>query len=42
MSLVNTKMDGTLVRTYLLNYIFPKGADGTPDREAIDASVPAG
>ncbi len=40
-SLVNTKMDGTLVRTYLLNYIFPKTADGTPDRKVIDAVVPA-
>ena len=40
-SLVNTKMDGTLVRTYLLNYIFPKGSDGSPDRQAIDAVVPA-
>jgi glutathione S-transferase len=40
-SLVNTKMDGTLVRTYLLNYIFPKGSDGKPDRSVIDAVVPA-
>jgi len=40
-SLVNTKMDGTLVRTYLLNYIFPKGSDGSPDRKTIDAVVPA-
>jgi glutathione S-transferase len=40
-SLVNTKMDGTLVRTYLLNYVFPKGADGLPDRKEIDAVVPA-
>jgi glutathione S-transferase len=40
-SLVNTKMDGTLVRTYLLNYIFPKGSDGKPDRNVIDAVVPA-
>ena len=24
-SLVNTKMDGTLVRSYLLNYIFSQG-----------------
>jgi len=39
-SLVNTKMDGTLVRSYLLNYIFPKGSDGKPDRTAIDAVVP--
>jgi len=40
-SLVNTKMDGVLVRTYLLNYIFPKGSDGKPDRKIIDAVVPA-
>jgi glutathione S-transferase len=40
-SLVNTKMDGTLVRTYLLNYIFPKGSDGSPDRKTIDAVAPA-
>ena len=40
-SLVNTKMDGTLVRTYLLNYIFPKTSDGSPDRKVIDAVVPA-
>ncbi len=40
-SLVNTKMDGTLVRTYLSAYIFPKGADGKPDRNAIDAVMPA-
>ena len=41
MSLVNTRIDGTLVRTYLLNYIFPKGADGKPDRKVIDGVVPA-
>jgi len=40
-SLVNTKMDGSLVRTYLLNYVFPKGKDGSPDRAVIDAVVPA-
>jgi glutathione S-transferase len=40
-SLVNTKMDGTLVRTYLFNYIFPKTSDGAPDRKAIDAVTPA-
>ena len=40
-SLVNTKMDGTLVRTYLLNYIFPKSSDGSPDRKTIDGVVPA-
>ena len=36
-SLVNTKMDGTLVRSYLLNYVFPKSSDGKPDRKVIDA-----
>jgi len=40
-SLVNSVMDGTLIRTYVLAYVFPKGADGTPDRRAIDAVVPA-
>jgi glutathione S-transferase len=40
-SLVNSVMDGTLIRTYVLAYVFPKGADGTPDRGAIDAVVPA-
>jgi glutathione S-transferase len=40
-SLVNTRIDGTLVRTYLLNHIFPKGADGKPDRKVIDGVVPA-
>jgi glutathione S-transferase len=40
-SLVNTVMDGTMVRTYLFAYIFPKTADGTPDRQAIEAVLPA-
>jgi glutathione S-transferase len=40
-SLVNTKMDGTLVRTYLVSYAFPKTPDGSPDRKVIDAVVPA-
>jgi hypothetical protein len=40
-SLVNTRIDGTLVRTYLFNYIFPKGSDGKPDRKAIDDVTPA-
>ena len=40
-SLVNTKIDGTLVRTYLRNYIFPDTSDGSPDRKVIDAVVPA-
>jgi glutathione S-transferase len=39
-SLVNTRMDATMVRTYLFAYIFPKTADGQPDRKAIDAVTP--
>jgi len=40
-SAVNSHMDRTLIRQYLLHYAFPKGADGNPDRAAIDAAVPA-
>src|SRR6516225_2407020 len=40
-SLVNTVIDPMLVRTYLMAYIAPKTADGTPDRAAIDAMLPA-
>lgn len=40
-SLVNTVMDGTLVRTYLLAYAFPRTEDGQPDRKLIDAVTPA-
>jgi glutathione S-transferase len=40
-SLVNTLMDRTLIRTYLLAYAAPKTADGKPDRQAIEAVTPA-
>jgi glutathione S-transferase len=40
-SLVNTVMDATLIRTYLLAYAFPSTADGKPDRTAVDAVTPA-
>jgi|SRR5580658_7989248 glutathione S-transferase len=40
-SLVNTVIDRTLIRTYLFAYIAPKTADGKPNREAIDAVMPA-
>jgi len=40
-SLVNTVMDRTLIRTYLVAYIAPKTSDGKPDREAIEAVMPA-
>ena len=40
-SLINTVIDPIMVRTYLLNYIFPKGKDGKPDRAAIEGALPA-
>jgi glutathione S-transferase len=40
-SLVNTRIDTTLVRTYLFAYVFPKTGDGQPDRKMIDAVLPA-
>ncbi len=40
-SLVNTVVDRTLIRTYLYAYIAPKTADERPDRVAIDAVMPA-
>jgi glutathione S-transferase len=40
-SLINTAIDPCLIRTYLFSYLFPKGADGKPDRAAIDAMLPA-
>jgi glutathione S-transferase len=39
-SFVNTVVDPTLVRTYLLAYAAPKTADGKPDRAVIDAVLP--
>ena len=39
-SLVNTVVDRTMIRTYLFGYVFPNTADGKPDRSAIDAAVP--
>jgi glutathione S-transferase len=40
-SLVNTVIDRTLIRTYLYAYIAQKTADGKPDRAAIEAVMPA-
>jgi glutathione S-transferase len=40
-SLVNTVIDRTVVRTYLFAYIAPGTADGTPNRVAIEAVMPA-
>jgi glutathione S-transferase len=39
-SLINSHIDPIMVRQYLLNYIFPKGSDGKPDRKAIDGTLP--
>ena len=38
-SAINAYLDGTMVRRYVLQYIFPKGAGGQPDRAVIDAAV---
>jgi glutathione S-transferase len=40
-SLVNTTIDRTLIRTYLFAYIAAKLAGTAPDRKAIDAVTPA-
>jgi len=40
-SLVNTVMDRTLIRTYVIAYIAPMMAGKEPDRAAIDAVMPA-
>ncbi|HEY6980250.1 glutathione S-transferase family protein [Reyranella sp.] len=39
-SLVNTTIDRTLIRTYLFAHIAPGTADGAPNRAAIDAVMP--
>jgi glutathione S-transferase len=38
-SIINTTIDPVMIRSYVLGYIFPKGADGKPDRTAIDEAV---
>jgi len=40
-SLVNTLIDHTIIRTYLFAYIAPGTSDGSPNRAAIDAVMPA-
>jgi glutathione S-transferase len=40
-SLVNSVMDRTMIRTYLFAYIAPNTADGTPNRAAVEAVMPA-
>jgi len=40
-SLVNTLVDRTIIRTYLFAYIAPGTPDGSPNRAAIEAVMPA-
>ena len=40
-SLVNTQVDRTLIRTYLFAYLVPMLTGGKPDRQAIEAVLPA-
>ncbi|MBR0641690.1 glutathione S-transferase family protein [Plastoroseomonas hellenica] len=40
-SMTNTVIDRTMIREYVLSYVFPKGAGGEPDRRIIDAALPA-
>jgi glutathione S-transferase len=40
-SLINTVIDVTLIRTYLLAYAAPRTNDGKPDQTIIDAVTPA-
>lgn len=39
-SLINCHAYDAMVRRYVLQYVFPKGADGQPDRTVIDAALP--
>jgi len=39
-SVINCHAYDAMVRRYVLQYVFPKGKDGQPDRAVIDAAVP--
>jgi len=39
-SLINCHGYDAMVRRYVLQYVFPKGANNTPDRAVIDVAVP--
>jgi glutathione S-transferase len=39
-SIVATAVDQILIRRYVVPYAFPKGANGSPDRAAIEAVLP--
>ncbi len=38
-SAINAYMYDTMVRRYVLQYVFPRGAEGKPDRAVIDAAM---
>ena len=38
-SAINAYLDGAMIRRYVLQYLFPKGPGGQPDRTVIDAAV---
>jgi glutathione S-transferase len=40
-SIVNTHIDPVWLRQYLRAFVFPKTADGSPERGTIDAALPA-
>lgn len=39
-SAISTQIDSVIVRNYLLEFRFPKGKDGGPDRENIQRAIP--
>ncbi len=40
-SLIMTQLDPVIIRGYVLGYVFPGTADGSPNRAKIDAALPA-
>lgn len=40
-SATNSYLDDSFVRRFILQYAFPRGEGGRPDRAAIDAAIPA-
>jgi glutathione S-transferase len=39
-SVLNCYLYGNMIRDYVLQYLFPRGADGKPNREVIDRAIP--
>ena len=40
LSAVNHYIDQDFIRRYPLEYVFPKGPDGTPDKTRIEKALP--